>query len=465
MRRLTTWLAGAVLVISTIASPSQSSAAEPEGGKGMISILDTAPATYYGILRYPKFYGDANMDRATVDGPLGNRQYLLGSLGGARDAWAKNGWIVDAGVTQAFQGATSGDGSGGKYYGSADLWMALDTGRAGLWPGGLVFAHAEGNWGDTVTGTGAVLPLDFDATMPGAPSKFALSEFYLFQGLPHEFAAIAGKVNWAAYADASLFANDERNQFMYTGLVNNPILGSFVPYTSLGGGLFKQFSSELGMGIVVTANNTNALSSGFGKISFSAMTYGFAANWTPKFGGKPGIYDLLVGYTSKNADRFDIDPRYFVGEIVGVVPVAQKNGNYALTLGASQYLWVDNTAKRSDGKPVGIGPFFRFGWAPKDRNLIDQFYSLGIGGNGGLFGRANDNWGVGWAMTHFSGDLRGLIASFGARVDSSENVIEAYYNIALTPAVRLSLDLQHVNSANPSRDEAVVLGTRLQLDL
>jgi len=465
MRGLSFALAGLVLLASAGTAAAQSSDAKSEGGTGMISILDVAPPVYYGMLRYPKFYGDPNMDRATIDGPLSERQYLLGSLGGARDNWAKNGWIVDAGITQAVQGVASGPGDNAKYLGSADLWIGLDTGRAGLWSGGLVFAHLEADWGQTVGGTGAVLPLNADGIMPGSPDKFALSEFYLFQGLPHEFAAILGKVNWAAYADTSLFANDERNQFMYEGLVNNPILGAFVPYTSLGGGLFKNFSPEIAAGVVITANNTNALTPGFDELSGNAMTYGLAATWTPKFEGRPGIYDVLVGYTSKNTFAFDIDERYLIGEILGEVPVAQKNGNYAATLGASQYLKVDPNAKRSDGKPVGFGPFFRLGWAPKDRNLIDQFYSVGVGGYGGLVGRNNDNWGIGWAGTHFSSDLRGLATGLGAQVDSMENVIEAFYNIAFTPAVRLTLDLQYVNSANPARDNALVLGTRLQLDL
>lgn len=457
-------LAGAALMAAGSVATAQSGPAKPESGTAMVSIVDEAPAVLFGALRYPKFYGDPNIDRATIDGPLTERQYLLGSLGGARDTWAKNGWFVGAGITQAWQGSVSGPGDGSKYFGSADLWLGLDTGRAGFWSGGLVFAHAEGNWGRTVNGTGALLPLNFDATMPAAPSETALSELYLFQGLPHEFAAVIGKVNWSAYADTNLFANDERNQFMYVGLVNNPILGAFVPYTSLGGGLFKQFRPDLGAGIVILSNNTDALHSGFDTFSASAMTYGLAGTWTPKFGALPGMYALLGGYTSKNATTFDVDRRYFIGEILGAVPVAQKNGNYALAFSASQYLWTDGTSRRGDGKPVGFGPFFRAGWAPKDRNLIDQFYSLGVGGYGGLFGRANDNWGIGWAQTHFSGDLRGLVAFLGARVNSSENVVEGFYNVALTPAVHLTLNLQHVDSANPARANATVLGTRLQLD-
>ena len=53
-------------------------AAEPSG---LSSLLDIAPGAFTTALRYPKFYSDKNTNRDTVDGPLRDRQYLLGSLG------------------------------------------------------------------------------------------------------------------------------------------------------------------------------------------------------------------------------------------------------------------------------------------------------------------------------------------------------------------------------------------------
>lgn len=75
------------------------------------------------------------------------------------------------------------------------------------------------------------------------------------------------------------------------------------------------------------------------------------------------------------------------------------------------------------------------------------------------FGRADDNWDLGWAGTHISKDFRR-----DADVDRFDHVVEGYYNIALTPAIRTSLHAQYIDSPNPSADEAFVLATRLQLD-
>ena len=115
---------------------------------------------------------------------------------------------------------------------------------------------------------------------------------------------------------------------------------------------------------------------------------------------------------------------------------------------------------------------------PKDRNAIDQFYSFGVGGRGLLIpGRDLDFWGVGWAGTHFSSDLRKDLRDLGlGRITPFEHAIEAFYNIEVVPWAHLTLDLQFI--VNPlvaqvteaggdsvkSEKLAVVLGTRLQID-
>ena len=433
-------------------------------GETLISLLDAAPTIFQNFKRMPKNYGDPNMNRATLDGPLLERQYLLGSMGGLRDKAADNGLIIDAGVTQVYQGTVSGDGDGGQYAGSADLWFALDSGRAGLWSGGLVIGHLEGNWGDQVENTGALLPLNADSIMPDQPSEVALSELFLVQALPKGFSLIAGKINFGDNADKSPFANDERNQFLYEGLNNNALYGAFLPYTSLGVALSYQITPDLDTFVAALSNNTKATSAGFDDLSWDTMTYATGMDWTPAFGDLPGNYSFLIGYTTKDTLAFDVDERYLVEEVLGKVPPALKDDNYGFTLTASQYLWVDRNAKRSDGQVVGIGPFFRFGIAPEDRNLIDQFYSAGIGGFGGPFGRHDDNWGIGWSGSHFSDDVRKDARLAGIDVDRFESVWEAFYNIALTPAIRLSFHAQDIDSANPAQDDSVVLASRLQID-
>ena len=130
----------------------------------------------------------------------------------------------------------------------------------------------------------------------------------------------------------------------------------------------------------------------------------------------------------------------------------------------AQYLWVDEDytgTTKHNLPPVGFGLFGRIGWAPEDRNAITQFYSFGIGGNGMLIpGRDGDKWGVGWAGSKISNDLR----RFPVNMKSWENGGEAYYNFMLTPAAHLTVNAQVIDQAIGQQDTSWTLGTRLQVD-
>jgi porin len=444
-------------------------AASPQG---MISLVDMAPELYFQFRRYPKFYGDPN----TTRGDLAQRSQMLGNAGGVRDSLVERGIYFDVSVTQFLQGNVSGGKESGdaRYNGTADYWLTLDSGKAGLWPGGALFLHAESSWQANRSvnpDVGSLLPANYDATMPtpGVSRGIALPELYLAQGLPANWLLVLGKVDWSGLGDTNVFANNERTQFGYTGLVNNPILGAFIPYTSLGVCGVWQPTREHQLALLAIQSTGNATTSGFDNFNGN-YTLGGQYQFSPTLaGGRPGNYRVLVGYNSKDVTDYAIDPRHLIGEIVGAVPVAQKSSNYALVLNFDQYLWVQGggpVAGRKGLPPVGIGIFGRAGFAPKDRNVIDQFYSLGIGGFGALIpGRPHDQWGVGWSATHVSSDLRDDLAVLRQSAQAFEQGFEAFYNFRLTPAAHLTVNVQAVNSPVPSRDNAVTLGARLQLDL
>ena len=79
-------------------------------------------------------------------------------------------------------------------------------------------------------------------------------------------------------------------------------------------------------------------------------------------------------------------------------------------------------------------------------------------------GRDQDQWGIGWAGTHISSDLRDDAALFRVDLDSFEHAFEAFYNFQLTPAVHLTLNAQAVNSTAKDIDTAYTVGSRLQID-
>ena len=240
-------------------------------------------------------------------------------------------------------------------------------------------AHAESSWRADKSinaDVGALLPSTFDATMPtpNDSEAIALPELYLVQALPANFMVIAGKVNWAGLADNNVLANNERNQFSSTGLVNNPILGAFIPYTSLGLGGVWAPSKKHTVALVAVQSKGNGTSSGFDNFN-GEYTLGAQYQFSPVLRENlPGNYRVIVGYSNKEIPRFDIDPRHFLGQIIGVLPIEAKSNNRAFLLNFDQFLWVKGGAPAVGRKhlpPEGIGIFGRAGWAPDDRNVID----------------------------------------------------------------------------------------------
>jgi len=443
-------------------------------GKEMISLAEVAPEAYYAFRRYPKFYGDPN----TEVGNLWDRTQLSGNWGGLRDQATDHGVYADVSITQFIQGNVAGGDQQGpaRYNGSADYWLTLDSGKAGLWPGGGIFLHAESSWlaDKSVNGdTGSLLPANYDATMPspGQSQGIALPELYFAQGLPANLMLLVGKINFSGLGDQNVFANNERTQFEYVGLVNNPILGAFIPYTPLGAALSWTPSKEHNLSLLGLQATGNGTTAGFDNFN-GQYTVGLQYTFSPKLADRlPGNYRLIVGYEAKELHAFDIDPRHLIGEIIGVIPPINYNENYGLMINADQYLWTrDGGSTPADAPsrkglpPVGVGLFFRAGWVPADRNVIDQFYSFGIGGYGMIPGRDRDQWGVGWGGTHISHNLRDDAALLGTDLNQFENGFEAFYNFAVTPASHVTFNVQVIDSVKRSTDTAVVIGSRFQFD-
>jgi len=158
--------------------------------------------------------------------------------------------------------------------------------------------------------------------------------------------------------------------------------------------------------------------------------------------------------------------RFFPQLLVPVQPANRKNDTWAVFYNFDQYLW------QPAGDPKrGIGVFFTFGATDGNPNPIKYSYNMGIGGNGVVPGRPNDNFGVGWARTEFSSNF---VPFLRQRLDlglDHEDAVEMYYSAALTPWLNATVDLQVVNpglkktldSSNRLTDvnTAVVAGARL----
>ena len=443
------------------------------------SIIEQAPIIVDINRRYFKFYGSPS---ETVTGGILERSQLTNNWNGGRDKLVEAGVYFDVGLTQNFMANVDGgtDEDGLKYTSSLDLWLNLDTAKLtnAWWPGAEIFLHGETRWaGDddgVWTDAGSAIPPVYDDTMPLAENKFYLSEYYVIQALTPKLSVWLGQLNGAGLIDGNAFANSEKHQFMNTALVDNPAIGPFAPYTGTAVvGTYLPTPQHL---FIAAAMDTQGQidQTVFDTYDTDATTGVLSYGWLPEFGGRPGRYQLVAAYTNKDTTDFNIGSRKdFFEEILGIKkPPSDKNDNY-ITIGTfDQYLYVKDKERM-----IGWGLFARYGFTPKDRNVIDQFYSFGLSGRGCLIpGRDLDFWGLGWAGSHISSDLRDDLEFLNQDIDSFEHVIEGFYNIALTPAVHLTLDAQYI--INPvvaqirndigrdveSDGHAFLIGTRLQID-
>ncbi len=165
--------------------------------------------------------GDESADALIIDDEAPFSGRLLGDWGGVRSSLADHGVTVNLDGTYSLQGVAGGGSGFGHDEGNlfnGQLGLVLDTGKAGLWPGGFLSARVEGRGGDSVLRrAGTTSPVNNAAILPLIPgslgdSAWGLTELTYAQFLSEQFGLVVGLINTDT-GDA------------------NPIAGSSVPTT------------------------------------------------------------------------------------------------------------------------------------------------------------------------------------------------------------------------------------------
>jgi porin len=114
-----------------------------------------------------------------------------------------------------------------------------------------------------------------------------------------------------------------------------------------------------------------------------------------------------------------------------------------------------------NGQPdqQGIGLFSRVGFADKATNPVEWALNGGIGGRGMIPSRDDDTFGVGYYYNRIQ--TTRLFSALG--LEDSTQGFECFYNVAVTPAVHVTLDLQVVTSVEARVQTATILGLRASL--
>jgi len=410
----------------------------------------------------------------TYSGDLLNRSTLTGDWGGARNELAAKGVTIDLGLTQVEQGVVGGGkNSTWEYGGRGDITVNADSQKLGWWPGGFMNLEVEGNFSSSVNGnTGALMPVNTSQLYPEAGSdNFNVSALNFTQFLSHNFGVTIGKYATLTptSGDMNEFAHGKGDtQFMNTAFNVNPVGLLTVPYSTLGAGaivLPTKDPKEAIVSFFVLQTNGSSKTSGFNDLDANKLTFAGEGRVRTDFFGLTGHQLVGAAYSNKNFASLDQNLRFIVVDRA----IQQKTDTWAVYYNFDQYFYEPNK-----GSGQGVGLFGRFGASDGNPNPMKYFYSLGVGGKGMIPGRPIDRFGLGYYYITVSNPT--FTGPFATREFlRNEYGFEAFYDIALTPWMQLTPDIQVIRPSQknvvtvgipPSRqgiDTATVLGVRLQM--
>lgn len=397
------------------------------------------------------------------DGDLFTRQYLSGDWNGRRTKLAENGVTMDIFATQFYQGVTSGGLSREfEYGGKLDLLPNFDGQKLGLWQGLSANAHVETRFGTTTNAfSGTLLPSNAAMAFPfdGDTTAVWLTALKLNQALSEHVIVFAGKLNgldgYALKYSPGVATNlPGLGGFQSTGLVFNPIAARGVPYSAAGVGAAFIFGegSTLGVSVLDPAERSDR---GLDNLFNGGATLATDLVIRAKPMGLPAILDLGGIYTTANYTSLDRSVYLSLPSITpGNLPVESES--WALYASGSQALW------QSSSDPTATwGLFGGVGLSDGNPNPIRYYASCGIGGRNMSSSRPLDSYGIGYYYLGLSDQFKDLTQN--VRPLRDESGAELFYNIAVTPACRLTPNFQVARPALVGVDSPILAGLRLQM--
>lgn len=400
-------------------------------------------------------------------GDAGTRLRLTGDWGGARTNLAQRGVMADIDLTQTVQGVIAGGRRiDWDYNGSFDAAVTLDLHRMKVLPGALVRARLETRFGETVNDdAGTLLPTNTDGffplTSPLNDSIASITELNYVQFLGPKIGITVGKYQ-TLDGDPNEFASGRgRSQFMNFNFIASGATALTIPYSTLGGGLIVMPTDRITISSIVVATNDSSTTSGFEDLN-DGLSWITEIDFQYKVGGLPGGANVGFVYAF-SGDFSELGGKLQLGPDGLGLP--EEDESWAAFVSAWQYVYlmedapdkVDIANGRQDLR--GIGVFARLGFGDDQTNPIEWTASLGISAKGLIPSRDHDTMGIAIAHTQFQDG--GRFATL--LLEDTSKVVEAYYNVAITPAVGLTFDVQWLDGVFESIEEAWIVGTRLDV--
>ncbi len=394
-------------------------------------------------------------------GDLWERPVLLGDFKGGRSELADAGYTIDVSNTQFYQGVASGGVRRDFDYGGRfDYYLNVDGKKAGLHEGFFITLHAETRYGEAINAeTGAIMPANFPLLFPiPGQTVTALTGVKFMQAFSENFLAFAGKINTLDEFRQPFNPRRYTDSFTNMALAFPVPASRTVPYSTLGAGFAVLRDMQPIFSTMILDTNNTPTTSGFDSFFNNGMTIVSRLDIPVTFNNLPGHQGFWGTYSSGTYS--DLSPTSYYDPILGTVTTTgRQTGSWSLFYSADQAFYVDpQNPKRS------YGIFTNLGLADNGPSPVRWSANVGVNGAVPFDSRPLDTFGVGYAYTGYSQPVHDFLAN------RNDQVVELFYNIAVTPWFRLTPDLQILV---PAREQTIsgdpintdiVLGVRGKID-
>lgn len=423
----------ALLVAPGLAAPVQASPAVTPAP------VSSAPAPTAPVLSSPAASGlpsvapevKEQLEQAGVKLDLFLTGFLQGQASGS-DASAE---------INALTNRATGTGTYGS--GRVDVLMQLDSTRLGLWRGGQILGHLEAEIGGLPGWRGgAFWPVNTAAILPlTPPGQWSLSSLYLRQRWGNT-RLLVGKVNVIDLQSQSpFFGGWGIERFQNLALVLPPT--GVTPATLMAASLSQQVGDVTLTAMAYDPNDRTERS--FHRLFADGVNVSLSAQWNGQLLKRSS--SLGVAYAFSTVQSVSLKETFLPSELRQRGLIRPDN----LTVNFGHQLWP--SAVRP-GK--GTGLYGRVGTTAGDPNPIQTSLAMGISGEGMFRSRPWDGFGIGVYWYRWTDGLSDALLT----PLRSESGLEMYYNIALTPGLTLSPNVQLIRPASDGEPLLTVLGVR-----
>lgn len=394
-----------------------------------------------------------------------HRETMTGDWSGTRERWKEHGLEMQFTLAGFVQGTASGGlRRDTEWNGKFESEFNLDCEKLWGWKHWSAATKVEYRFGGPVlAGTGAINTVNTDVIVPASQgSVVAITALNLTRVFPlnskkgEEIAVSFGRYNTLDIQE-KFFGGAGLEKF-FNGAHIGPLTAlRQVPNVTNGAGIDYRRNGESFITFGLLDPNDHSTNAGLDHLFGDGVTLAAVINLPTKWLGKTGKHSFSYTVTTKKYTPFDAIKQVVIpGPPLN--PVQPKRGSFSLSYVGRQFV-----VER--GKDDGWGVFTQVSLADKNTSPVTRFFDVGLGGNGILTHRRQDDFGIAYGYTGLSEVLTNNLnfATVGNVRPRAEHQFEGFYNLHITPWLRLTGDLQVIRPVVRRAETAVITGARLEI--